>query len=72
MLAGKWISKMFDPDDQKNILIEKERFSYEFTYNKYFKDLEKILGDYFDNNFESVKYLSSEVGKVKSKYMCKL
>jgi hypothetical protein len=64
MLAGKWISKMFDADEQKHILIEKERYNYEFTFNKHYKELEKNLGEYFENSFESVKYLSFDVGKV--------
>ncbi len=64
MLAGKWISKMFDAEEMKNIIIEKERFNYEFTFNQGYKELETKLGNYFHSNFNFVKYLSSESGKV--------
>ena len=64
MLAGKWISKMFEGDEKRNIIIEKERFSYEFTCNKHYKEMENIIGHYFGSNFEKVKYTECDLGKV--------
>jgi hypothetical protein len=45
MLAGKWISKMFEPN--KQITIDYERLSYEFSCDLHYEDLFRIIEKFF-------------------------
>ena len=64
MLAGKWISKMFEADEKKIISFEKDKLSYEFTCSKNFKEMEKIIGGYFLENYDNAKFYNYDTGKV--------
>ena len=64
MLAGKWISKMFEPDLNKQILINYERLSYEFTCDMHYLDFSKLLESYFTKLCKGINYIYYESGKV--------
>jgi hypothetical protein len=80
MLAGKWISKMFDPDVSQNTMIDTgnntikptamldyDRYSYEFLADLHFEEFAKIMSNYMSKLCKSIMYVSfGNDGKVKS------
>jgi hypothetical protein len=66
MLAGKWISKMFDPND-KQIVIKHERLSYEFTCDLDYKQFISIIDSYFKSLSKNVNFINYDYGRVRLK-----
>lgn len=66
MLAGKWISKMFDPnkEQRKKISIESDRVSYEFTCEMHHQNFIQFIEKYFIKLCKEVKYSFITQGKV--------
>ena len=64
MLAGKWISKIFEPDETKQIIIDYERFSYEFACEMDTENFSTVLEKYWSRVSSYVTYYNFENGKV--------
>lgn len=66
MLAGKWISKMFEPKNGQNklFIIQSDRFSYEFTCEMHFQLYGKFIENYFVKICNNVKFNCITSGKV--------
>jgi hypothetical protein len=64
MLAGKWISKMFDTNDKQMILNDSNRYNYEFTCDMNYKQFINIIDNYFRNLSKNAKFIEYDLGKV--------
>ena len=64
MLAGKWISKMFEPDPEKQIIIDYDRFSYEFTCEMKVELFIKQFETNISKLCKSITYTNTDHGKV--------
>ncbi len=64
MLAGKWISKMFEPEPIQEIVIDYQKLSYEFTCDMHYENFGKIIQSYFSNFCIDVNYTYKADGKV--------
>lgn len=66
MLAGKWISKMFEPNYYKhNVIIDYDRLNYEFTSELFYEDLAKMIDNYFNKLAKNTTFICNSCGKVR-------
>ena len=64
MLAGKWISKMFDAETNRCKVIQEEKLRYEYLCDLDFEKFVKLIQCYFSSYFNDVSYISENEGKV--------
>ncbi len=66
MLAGKWISKLFEPDENKQVVvIDYERFSYEFACDMDYEKFAGIVEKYWSKVCSYATYVHYDAGKVR-------
>jgi hypothetical protein len=66
MLAGKWITKMFEPNNYQTnqVVIDYDKNSYEFISELFFETFAKIIKNYFSKVSKDINYTYSGNGKV--------